>query len=473
MFHLPDISQPLVSARPCLDTSETATKDRKQLAMSEQDLVERVPIELWIAIFRFGLRTWLVPHSDFSLIDSMRFLHTGCASILEFHRVNQIRTNLLLVCKRWNAMISTITARLAVQTDESSKSYPKCARDADRLHMQLDYSCSCEYAHYAVTCVLRKGLLLRQRLNEEQDTSPDELESQVRVLCVNTDFPKWPEGFFESNPPLRALSVPYRLFVGDERLHASSLLSRITHLELYDYGAMIDTVVQVSLPNLLVLDYNVWIRAHDPGVFHRQTPLTSWSIPKLKSLILRQISSAGKIPLAFEEFILSHKTTLTELVIYSRRLDLPFQETNDLLKLVPLLPNLEIFGMDATALLRATPNLPMGPEAERPRTLLLDWSEFKQPNLQVEGRIRKTFEAIFAQKRLFKQIWLSSTWGELRKKLLKDHKSANQYVELPYRIFSSLKSARDLGIVLLDRQGVSLGDDEWRDWTRSAGIIEV
>ncbi|KAG8834604.1 hypothetical protein FRC17_008085 [Serendipita sp. 399] len=409
----------------------------------------------------------------------MEFLQTGCATMLEFDKVNQTRENLRLVCKRWNSILSTITTRLAVQMDPTSTSLPGYARDADRLHARLDNSCSCKLKSSQGWCTTRTRLILRQQA-EENDTRCIEKGSRIQVLCINNNHPRWLEGFLESNPPLRALSVTYPLFVEDERLHASSLLGRITHLRLDHYGAMIDTMVQISLPDLLVLDYNVFLNIHHPSNFYGQAQIASWSMPKLKTLILRQVSLSGTIPPAYEEFILSHKTTLTELVIYCNSTDVVLRETNKLLELVPLLPNLEVFGMDAPALLRATPDLPMGPELELRRTLLLDRFQFNQSNTKMEDRIKKAFEALFVQKRLFKRVWLYSTWGELKSQLLGERKSVpinenmmTTFNTVLYRMFPSLQSARDLGITILDRQGVSLSDDEWRDWIRSVGVIEV
>ncbi|KAG8833559.1 hypothetical protein FRC17_010441 [Serendipita sp. 399] len=153
-------------------------------------------------------------------------------------------------------------------------------------------------------------------------------------------------------------------------------------------------------------------------------------------------------------------------------MDVVLRETNKLFELVPLLPNLEVFGMDAPALLRAIPDLPIGLELERHRTLLLDRFQFTQSNARMENRIEKAFEALF--------VWLHSTWGELKSQLLGERKSVplnenmmTTFNTVSYRMFPSLQSARDLGITILDRQGVSLSDDEWRDWIRSVGVIEV
>ncbi|KAG8834607.1 hypothetical protein FRC17_008088 [Serendipita sp. 399] len=420
-----------------------------------------IPVELWISVFDIVLQTWLLPHPNFNLIDSMMFLEQGCVPIKEYFRVERARVRLRLVCKQWNAIISPIPTHLAIK-DLRSESTSNYARISDRLHTD-DHLCSCGIALSPEMCRTRRLLAARQQREEEKYRGP-QVPFRTRVLLTTRILPEQLDGFLESNPPLQCLSIVFCSFVVGHTLLSSPILRQITHLRLNSEPGATNDIVHITLPNLVVLDYDVYLRTFNSEVFNGPAPIGSWSLPKLRTLIIRQVAIIGKLPPAFNEFILAHKLTLTELVIYCTTTDYPLREANHLLELVPLLPNLKIFGMDAQGLLRKTPDFALGSSAERDRTLLLDRFALISLDKKTTDRIKEGFEALFIHTRVFTHIWLYSTWEELGRQGL--GRQRLPFEARPFHIIETLQYARDLGIPLQDREGVSLSDKQWTEWMK-------
>ncbi|KAG8844260.1 hypothetical protein FRB91_002738, partial [Serendipita sp. 411] len=364
-----------------------------------------IPVELWLAIFDLVLKTWLVPHPDFDLIDSMKFLQLGCSSILEYFRIERVRTNLRLVCKQWNTILSVATINLAVEMDPNPTSVPNYARISERLHI-VDTLCSCGFVFSREKCKARQLLARRQQAVEENydNAALSQKKFQTRVFRTDSLSPERLEGFLESDPPLQALAITSHAFVASRKLHSSATIQRITHLRLNYEPGTIDEIVPVALPNLVTLDYDVYLATFKPEVFNGPAIMGSWSVPKLKTLILRQVAISGKLPPSFSDFILSHKSTLVELIIYCTTTDYAGREANSLLELISDLPNLEIFGMDAQALLRKSPDLNVKYHTNRQRTLLLDRFSLISINNDVVERIKRSFRTLFMTKGLFTRI---------------------------------------------------------------------
>ncbi|KAG8833270.1 hypothetical protein FRC20_007710 [Serendipita sp. 405] len=120
--------------------------------------------------------------------------------------------------------------------------------------------------------------------------------------------------------------------------------------------------------------------------------------------------------------------------------------------------------MDAQALLRKSPDLNVKYHTNRQRTLLLDRFSLISINNDVVERIKRSFRTLFMTKGLFTRIWLYSTWAQL---VNQDFgKKRPWYHNKPYNIIETLQYARDLGIPLQDREGVSLNKKEWEEWMR-------
>ncbi|KAG8811485.1 hypothetical protein FRB91_002737 [Serendipita sp. 411] len=424
-----------------------------------------IPVELWMTIFESLMRTWLIPHPDFDVIDSIRFLQSGCSFISEYFRIERVKTNLRLVCKQWNAILSVTTIGLAIEIDRDPTSIPNYARIADRLHM-VDELCPCRFGRSREKCETQRLLERQQRAVEENfgNTAPVQRDFRTRVLCTDSLSPERLKGFLESDPPLQALSITPHAFITSVKLHCSAVLQRVTHLCLEYEPNTTGQIVHLSIPNLVTLDYAVYTATYRPYIFNGPAIIGSWSLPKLKTLILRHVAISGKLPPSFNDFILSHKSTLVELIIYCNTVDHVGYEVNGLLELVPDLPNLEIFGMDAQSLLREPPDMGVGYHTDRQRILLLDRFSFIELENDPEDRIKQGFETLFKNMCLFVQIWLCSTWAQLA---VQDfERQQPPYRGKLYHMIEALQYARDLGISLQDREGVSLNDEEWEEWTR-------
>ncbi|KAG8834605.1 hypothetical protein FRC17_008086 [Serendipita sp. 399] len=406
-----------------------------------------IPTEIWIMIFDHLLKTWLLPHRDFDLVDRVTFLESGCASIREYFRLERVKTSLRLVCRQWNAIIPTF--RFII---EDLIQIPNHGRDADRLHM--NERCWCIPGLPLTPCKARKLLdELNATKTRQLSVASIQREFRTRVLTTSVFPTEWDEDSLARDAPLQALSITSHGFKASKKLHSSSTLQRITHLRLKDGGP--PEVLPISLPSLTVLDYDAYISSKDTKT---PVPMAPWKLPKLRTLILRQVSIAGKVPPAWTGFILSHRLTLVELVVYG--ISYAHREPNGFLELVPHLTELNVFGTDIATLCRRTPDLAVHCIIDRERSLLL--GRFSFIELTENGRdwIKESFEAIFIHYRLFTQIWLFFTWIELAGSLL-----GRSYLS-DSKLAQALQHARDLGIPIKDRDGLSLDDNQWDKWAK-------
>ncbi|KAG8829175.1 hypothetical protein FRC17_007024, partial [Serendipita sp. 399] len=82
--------------------------------MDYKTAVGRTPVEIWRMIFTFALRTWLLPEGDNRLVDDLLLFNNGCRSYAEYKRVEDIRRQLRLVCKSWNAILRDAGVTLTI-----------------------------------------------------------------------------------------------------------------------------------------------------------------------------------------------------------------------------------------------------------------------------------------------------------------------------------------------------------------------
>ncbi|KAG8834606.1 hypothetical protein FRC17_008087 [Serendipita sp. 399] len=428
-----------------------------------------LPVELWMAIFKLVLRNWLVPHPALDLVDSIKFLRMGCAPIWEYFRVERARTNLRLVCKRWSTILSSPTVRFAVQVDPKSSDITHYMHAVDRIH-NLDPTCFCEGEVLVDgVCEARRFLGKRQRMEEENYASRNASVQvlRTRVLCTRDTSPESLAGLLECNPLLEALCTILGTFVSSEKLLSSSTLQGIIYLTLGDKLQGTKEIVQISLPNLLFLDYEPFRPLSRTESFNKPVPMETWSLLQLRTLILRKVAENGTLPPAFIRFILSHKSTLTQLVMfYPTHGSQPSIEENTLLELVVLLPNLEIFGTEAVFFLQITPSLTLSLSAERQRTLLLHHWPHRQLLGDKTGRIKENLNRLFISPKLFTDIQLYGTWEELTKEAL--HSRSHPLSSAEY-LLTVLQCAHDLAIPIQDGERVSLSDKEWKQWKTRIG----
>ncbi|KAG8833560.1 hypothetical protein FRC17_010442 [Serendipita sp. 399] len=428
-----------------------------------------LPVELWMAIFKLVLKTWLVPHPNLDLIDSIKFLRMGCAPIWEYFRAERARANLRLVCKRWSSILSSPTVRFAVQMDPELSDITQYMRAFDRIHT-LDPTCFCEEkALVDGVCEARQFLAKRQRMKEQYYASRDASVQvlRTRVLCTRDTSPESLAELLECNPPLEALCVILGTFISSEKLLSSSTLQGIIYLTLGDKLQGTKEAIQISLPNLLFLDYEPFLPLSGTESFNKPVPMETWSLPQLRTLMLRKVAANGTLPPEFIKFILSHKSTLTQLVMFCpTHGSQPSIEENTLLELVPLLPNLEIFGTEAVFFLRITPSLILGLSAEHQRTLLLDHWPHRKLLGDKTGPIKENLNTLFINPKLFTDIQLYGTWEELTKEAL--HSQSHPLGSAEY-LLTVLQCARDLAIPIQDGERVSLSDEEWKQWKTRIG----
>ncbi|KAG8817877.1 hypothetical protein FRC17_011054 [Serendipita sp. 399] len=281
--------------------------------MGHISAIHRTPVEIWRMIFTFALRTWLLPDEYSRLVDDLLLFDNGCTSYAEYKRIEDIRRQLRLVCKLWNAILCDAGIRLTISNfhDLALPSLPTLSH-AMRVDPPAQNSCTCrkKCPHNPRTWVT---------LAATPDGSGGSLDSvlkapgnaRVILLPRNSQF---------RNTILDALSYARRAhslgcdssFLREiQAPRLQNLFKRLTHLSI-SVLSTIDMTLAPHLPRLRYLQLGLNLRHALPE--SGCVPLSKWKFTQLTSLVLEGfiIEACHKEIL---QFGLNHSTFLKNLIL--------------------------------------------------------------------------------------------------------------------------------------------------------------
>lgn len=404
-------------------------------------LTQRLPIELWIAIFEYVLDSWLFPRPDASIITLHKVFQHGCITYVEYQRVQRIRTRLQLVCQAWNTALQSLSIRndVAVQDVTSARFDSPYVSSAARLDLEPVWVCECssrsdEKGFYEPWRALmaQRMALFQQSMSAPEDNGQQTLRN-VRVLNA-WNFPlQMIPGLCEGRPPLQSLSI-YLPALHESVGVCRYLLDNLTHLHLRQVF-LTPGIPLIHLPKVCFLDIELQ-HIDKVGI-----PL---KLPRLTKLVITYHCSSDTLPPEIHNFIVSFSSKLTDLVLLGYQ-NMPFV----LFELIPLLPRLQLYGTGAH-FTRCTIGLLESQWAEcgKVDTLVIYGIERKC------GDMLKCLVALFLSRRPFKSLRIPLTWAEFI------HEAQQMRSHAMRRIFAPLYS---MSVPIFDADGVGLAVDHLYD----------
>lgn len=427
------------------------------------NILERLPVEVWVDIFKHLLPTELLPNPLADFMTDIRLFSTGKPSVTSFVSSTMEKTRLSLVCRYFYAILSPAGDRLV--TFDATKIAPTTCK----LRGQ-------NVEHARRLEVLGAGELPVLPESDPLDSSKENWPPQWLVQ-------EWPTLQFlhveaaqvplahllDHTPRLVALSCT---FLDDASGNSSisailqhPVFNRLTHLSLC--VSTTDALAPVAMPCLAFLRleivdpcysaiYSSRMRAAIP--LPLPVDLLPWTLPVLSSLVLSGWIGHDCFQ-SLRPFIIRQREGLTRfhnsLVVYHGvgRIRHEF---------LMHFPNLKIYGVEFHSILRngffPVDSVPMAEEA-KPLTVLVTGTSFpwmayvsSTPLSAVAAIIERILppEAPY----FIERVMLSETWAEVRTALC-DMKQTTPWMEQGLlEFFTQLEAS---GVEMVDRHGASIG----------------
>jgi hypothetical protein len=440
--------------------------------MQIESPVSRLPVEIWMLIFRYVCATPLSPliddvynHLSSSIAPNFDLSTVVLHPFEVYHESDILFKTLRLVCRHWASVADSLSIGY-LYTDNERSTYPlyyaKNLSKVETLHLLPRRSkgyCGCSSWRKCYDCraVYHPIDPSKRSCWDLDDTSMEESLRNVKAIFLRDQLPRY-ERIIKAAANVRALY--WDCYPHDPALFYLLNSTRLTHLEL---GNMVFSQFLESYVNgSLILPSVRYLSLH----FARETVDNDWSslrttsktptFPHLKSLKI----SGNLGPESHEgikNFLLESGRTVTELVEHRIQSRIFWNIPHVFPSSSTYFPNLRLYGIHLGELLRETyssqeftitPFSPKGP------SFILLLYNFVQSFLAYP-ELATTWLIIIKGQWKVTRIMMHNSWDELESRLMNYSKEI-----LPRMLawFKAFFQALDTSIEFCDRNGISLDE---------------
>lgn len=440
--------------------------------------VGKTPTEIWASILSMLLRTPLLPQDDVTIAESLAAFSYDCDFDNLQRELCRVSTVLRLVCRSWDRLVQRIhpTVVIANLNTQYVKSVPihvlpallikgnpnPKLQNAQRLEIWTPFECNCgQECRSALPSRTVERLQKKEIPIGRSSSNPfNPAQDLIRLEVINAKHYmgiESPISLLDRTPNLKVLS-----WAGEwtdaffKTLIRHRIHQNLTHLKislLWDHIHSLGSIV--PFPNLRFLHFSILDRGFDATARKsNELGLENWAaFPRLQRLHLRlyinQLQSRKDDLVAFLKAI---GTNLSGLIydVYGNA-SIWFEPD-----LWDLLPSLTEFGV-ADNLITSEP--PPPPSTMKPLNLIYRFSDRADEitDISPENTMVDQFIDVCKQWRTEKMTMLQS-WREAEIMMAEPIDEHSEYVIGTHVEFYERLAA--LGVVISDRDGVSIGEPE-------------